>query len=41
MKPGPHFAEILEAVESRQLEKALATREEALAFVRAEFLKSA
>jgi poly(A) polymerase len=41
MKPGPHFSEILEAVESRQLEKALATREEALAFVRAEFLKSA
>ena len=40
MKPGPHFSEILEAVESRQLEKTLTTREEALAFVKAEFLKA-
>ncbi len=40
MKPSPRFAEILEAVESRQLEKTLTTREEALAFVKAEFLST-
>ncbi len=40
MRPSPRFAEILEAVESRQLEKTLTTREEALAFVQAEFLKT-
>ena len=40
MKPGPRFSEILEAVESRQLEKTLTTREEALEWVRAEFLRS-
>lgn len=37
MKPSPHFSEILEAVESRQLEKTLTTREEALAWVKSEF----
>ena len=40
LKPSPRFAEILEAVESRQLEKTLATRDEALAFVKAEFLST-
>lgn len=34
MKPGPQFKELLEAVQSRQLEGTLVTREEALAFVR-------
>jgi poly(A) polymerase len=38
LKPGPRFAEILEAVESRQLEKTLTTRDEALAFVRSQYL---
>jgi poly(A) polymerase len=38
MKPGPHFGEILEAVETRQLEGALKNRQEALAWVKAEFL---
>lgn len=37
LKPGPRFGEILEAVESRQLEGTLTSREEALAWVRAEF----
>jgi poly(A) polymerase len=41
MKPGPRFAKILEAVETRQLEKTLATREEALEWVKAEFLQKA
>ena len=40
MKPNPGFAEILETVESRQLEKTLTTRDEALAFVKAEFLST-
>ena len=40
MKPSPRFSEILEAVESRQLEKALTSREEALGFVKAEFLST-
>lgn len=35
--PGPRFREILEAVEAAQLEGALATREQAEAFVRREF----
>ena len=39
MKPSAHFSEILEAVVSRQLEKTLTTREEALDFVKAEFLR--
>jgi poly(A) polymerase len=38
LKPGPKFGEILEAVETRQLEGALKDREEALAWVKAEFL---
>jgi poly(A) polymerase len=38
MKPGPAFGEILEAVETRQLEGALKDREEALAWVKMEFL---
>ena len=37
MKPGPKFGEILEAVETRQLEGALKTREEALDWVRQEY----
>jgi poly(A) polymerase len=37
LKPGPMFGEILEAVETRQLEGALKDREEALEWVRAEF----
>jgi poly(A) polymerase len=38
MKPGPKFGEILEAVETRQLEGALRTREEALAWIKQEYL---
>jgi poly(A) polymerase len=38
LKPGPRFKEILEAVETRQLEGALKQREEALEWVRTEFL---
>lgn len=38
MKPGPLFGKILEAVETRQLEGALRDREEALAWVRQEYL---
>jgi poly(A) polymerase len=34
MKPGPRFGEILEAVETQQLEGALKTRQEALEWVR-------
>jgi poly(A) polymerase len=37
MKPGPHFGEILEAIETRQLEGTLKNREEALAWVRNEY----
>jgi len=37
MKPGPKFGEILEAVETRQLEGALKDREEALAWVKREY----
>ena len=40
LKPSPRFAEILEAVESRQLEKALTTRGEALTWVKTEFLSA-
>ncbi|MEY2506782.1 MAG: hypothetical protein QOH01_1111 [Verrucomicrobiota bacterium] len=36
LKPGPRFGEILEAVETRQLEGALKNREEALEWVRKE-----
>ena len=38
MKPGPRFGEILEAVETRQLEGTLRDREEALAWVKQEYL---
>src|SRR5438067_7385929 len=37
MKPGPKFGEILEAVETRQLEGALSTRADALEWVRREY----
>jgi len=36
LKPGPVFGEILEAVETRQLESVLRNREEALDWVREE-----
>jgi len=39
-KPGPKIGEILEAVETRQLEGALMTREEALVWLKAEFSTS-
>jgi len=39
MKPSPKFGEILEAVETRQLEGALKSREEALEWVKAEYLE--
>ena len=38
LKPGPRFGEILEAVETRQLEGTLKDREEALEWVKEEFL---
>jgi poly(A) polymerase len=38
LKPGPKFGEILEAVETRQLEGTLKDRDEALAWVKREFL---
>jgi poly(A) polymerase len=38
LKPGPKFGEILEAVETRQLEGSLRTREEALDWVKHEYL---
>ncbi len=41
LKPGPKFGEILEAVETRQLEGALCTREEALDWVKREYLSGA
>ena len=37
LKPGPKFGEILEAVETRQLEGSLRTREEALKWVKREY----
>ncbi len=37
LKPGPKFGEILEAVETRQLEGALRTREKALEWVKEEY----
>ena len=37
LKPGPKFGEILEAVETRQLEGVLKTREEALDWVKREY----
>ena len=41
LKPGPLFGEILEAVETRQLEGVLCDREEALAWVRETYLTTA
>ena len=41
MKPGPKFGEILEAVETRQLEGALKDREEALDWVKREYASEA
>jgi len=38
LKPGPKFGEILEAIETRQLEGALKDRQEALDWVRSEYL---
>jgi poly(A) polymerase len=38
LKPGPKFGEILEAVETRQLEGTFHTREEALGWVKREYL---
>jgi poly(A) polymerase len=38
MKPGPKFSEILEAVETRQLEGALKDRQEAIDWVKHEYL---
>src|SRR5437867_5026644 len=40
LKPGPKFGQILEAVETRQLEGTLRTTEEALQWVRHEYLSS-
>ncbi|PWT83911.1 MAG: phosphohydrolase [Acidobacteria bacterium] len=40
LKPGPKFGEILEAVETRQLEGTLRTREEALEWVKREYVSS-
>jgi poly(A) polymerase len=37
LKPGPKFGEILEAVETRQLEGKLRTRDEALKWVKGEY----
>jgi poly(A) polymerase len=37
LEPGPKFSEILEAVETRQLEGSLRTREEALEWVKHEY----
>lgn len=40
LQPGPRFSEILEAVQSRQLEGSLTTRDAALAWARSEFAPS-
>ena len=37
LKPGPEFGQILEAVETRQLEGTLKTRDEALAWLKQEY----
>jgi poly(A) polymerase len=37
LKPGPKFGEILEAVETRQLEGAFRDREEALDWIKGEY----
>jgi poly(A) polymerase len=36
-RPGPEFSKVLAAVEDAQLEQKIATKEEALALVRADF----
>jgi hypothetical protein len=36
-RPGPKFGEILEAVETRQIEGCLRTREEALEWIKREY----
>jgi poly(A) polymerase len=41
MKPGPKFGEILEAVETKQLEGALKDRQEALDWIKREYLAEA
>ena len=41
LKPGPKFGETLEAVETRQLEEMLRTREEALEWVKREYSRQA
>ena len=41
MKPGPKFGEILEAVETRQLEGALKDRQQALDWVKSEYAEAA
>jgi poly(A) polymerase len=40
LKPGPKFGEILEAVETRQLEGTLGTRDEALQWVKQQYLST-
>jgi len=37
LKPGPKFGEILEAVQTRQLEGTLRTRDEALEWIKREY----
>jgi tRNA nucleotidyltransferase/poly(A) polymerase len=39
MKPGPEFKQVLDEVETRQLEGTLRTRDEALAWVRRDYLR--
>ena len=41
LKPGPQFGEILEAVETRQLEGAFRSREDALDWVKQEYASAA
>ena len=41
LKPGPKFGEILEAIETQQLEGTLRDREEALAWVKRQYLSNA
>jgi poly(A) polymerase len=39
-RPGPHFGPMLEAVQTAQLEGTLTTKEEALAWVKANYPSS-
>jgi len=41
LKPGPKFGEILEAIETQQLEGTLRDREEALAWVKRQYFSNA